>query len=130
MTSESDTDLLFSEARFEDDTRFNVSLIDDDLPEDDYKKSVTLTSAFTTKGTNLGGEEQARHLIDEAISNDALVVQCDLDQIIHGTMVDGGVPATLAVLQFAFVPRGTKRRFKEAEITITFSSGEVHAITP
>ncbi|KAK0721112.1 hypothetical protein B0H67DRAFT_442577, partial [Lasiosphaeris hirsuta] len=57
-------------------------------------------------------------------------VQCDLAQVIHGTMFEGGSPATLLVFQFCFVPLGNHRRFKTAEITITFSAGDVQAISP
>ncbi|KAI1458769.1 hypothetical protein F4805DRAFT_113710 [Annulohypoxylon moriforme] len=130
MENEIDTDLLFSKEKFDDDTRFNVKLFDEDLFGDDDNKGASLKSNFIIQGTNLGGgEEQDSRLIDEIVSN-ALVVQCDLSQIIHGTMVEGGSPATLLVFQFAFVPRSNKRRFEEAEITITFSAGSVQAITP
>ncbi|XXH01221.1 hypothetical protein Hte_007575 [Hypoxylon texense] len=130
MANEDDNDLLFSRVQIEDDTRFDVVLIDNDLFENINGNGAELKSSFVVRGTNLGGgEEQDTRVIDEAISNNALTVQCDITQIIHGTTMEGGSPATLAVFQFAFVAQG-ERRFKQAEITITFSAGDVQAITP
>lgn len=86
---------------------------------------------FLIRGTNLGGDyEQDAGLIDADIGGNALIVKCDITQAVHGTMFEDGSPATLAVFQFAFVPRGNNRRFKEVEITITFSAGELHDIAP
>ncbi|KAL7821822.1 hypothetical protein V8C26DRAFT_391044 [Trichoderma gracile] len=129
MGDELDSDLSLLCASFKEDTLFNVVLEDEDSDEDGI--AAVLKSSFIVEGTNLGGgEEHAQRLIDEPVGNNALTVQCDLVQVIHGTMSEGGSPATLLVFQFAFVPRGNHRRFKEVEINITFSAGEVSDITP
>ena len=120
---------LFPNPRFDDTTRFNVVLHDDD-PCETRESGAELKTPFVVQATNLGGEKQVLSPIDERISDDELLVQCDLSQIIHGTMVDEGSPATLLVFQFAFVPLGHHRRFKMANITITFSAGHVHSISP
>ncbi|TFB02552.1 hypothetical protein CCMA1212_005149 [Trichoderma ghanense] len=109
---------------YEHDTRFDIVLVDEDPNADET--AAELKSSFIVQGTNLGGGG----LIDEPVGDNALTVQCDLVQVIHGTMSEGGSPATLLVFQFAFVPRGNRRRFKEVEINITFSAGEVSEITP
>lgn len=111
----------------EDDDRVNVVLVDNDLDE---HGGAELKSSFVIQGTNLGGGEQDPNLIDEILGGNALIVQCDLAQVVHGSIREGGSPATLAVFQFAFVPRGNNRRFKEVEITITFSAGELQKIAP
>ncbi|KAF2964116.1 hypothetical protein GQX73_g9460 [Xylaria multiplex] len=114
----------------EDDTHFDIRLLDDSSYDDHTAHGATLKTGFIVKGTDLGGEEQPQTIIDENISGDEFIVQCDLAQVIHGTSIEGGTPATLMVFQFAFVPRGNYRRFKEAEITISFSAGNVHSIVP
>ena len=130
MEKEFDIDLLDPNSQFEEDTRFDVVLTDDP-GEIAITKGIQLRSSFIVPGSNLGGsEEQPQRVIDKTISNNALTVQCDLAQVIHGTWVKGGSPATLVVFQFAFVPRSNRRRFKEAEISISFSAGDVQAITP
>ncbi|UKZ77173.1 hypothetical protein TrVFT333_004892 [Trichoderma virens FT-333] len=114
-----------------DNTRFDVILLDDDLFKDDDEKGAELKSSFIIQGSNLGGgEQQGSRVIEENLSKNALTVQCDLAQIIHGTMSEGGTPATLIVFKFKFIPRDNRRRFKNAEITIEFSAGEVFNITP
>ncbi|KAL7960526.1 hypothetical protein V8C34DRAFT_276602 [Trichoderma compactum] len=45
-------------------------------------------------------------------------------------MSKGGTPATLVVFQFAFMPRDNRQRFKMADITISFSAGDVTNISP
>ena len=130
MEKEFDIDLLDPNSQFEEDTRFDIVLADDP-GEIAITKGIQLRSSFIVPGSNLGGsEEQPQRVIDKTISNNALTVQCDLAQVIHGTWVEGGSPATLVVFQFAFVPRSNRRRFKEAEISISFSAGDVQAITP
>ncbi|KAI0465891.1 hypothetical protein F4859DRAFT_507736 [Xylaria cf. heliscus] len=119
-----------SEYDVEDDTRFDIRLIDESRHDDYTGHGATLKSSFIVKGTDLGGGEQPPSIIDENISGGEFTVQCDLAQVIHGTTVEGGTPATLMVFQFAFVPRGNRRRFEEAEVTISFSAGNVHSITP
>ncbi|KAF3074947.1 hypothetical protein CFAM422_002629 [Trichoderma lentiforme] len=123
--------LLFS-PQSEDDTRFAVILLDDNLfKDDDEGNGAVLKSSFAYHGSNLGGdEEQGMRVIEENIGKNALTVQCNIAQTIHGTMSEGGEPATLIVFQFAFMPRDKSQRFKKAEITISFSAGEVTKITP
>lgn len=89
-----------------------------------------LKSPFEIRGTNLGGGEQAYNLIDERVGAGSLIVLCNLTQVIHGTLEENGSAATLAVFQFAFVPRGSNRRFEKIEIDIAFSSGVVCGICP
>ncbi|KUI72494.1 hypothetical protein VM1G_08016 [Cytospora mali] len=125
---EPDDDFFPSDPQFEDDTRFDVVLLDEDLDGDE--QAAVLRSSFILQGSNLGGEEQGEKVIDEDIRKHGLTVKCDLAQVIHGTFVEGGSPATLIVFQFAFVPRGNRQRFKDAEITIQFSSGEVRKMAP
>jgi len=77
-----------------------------------------------------GDASQPGNLIDEDIGDDALTIQSDITKVIHGTMRPDGPPATLIVFQFAFVPYGNYNRFKKAEVIITFSTGQVHSISP
>ncbi|ROW10102.1 hypothetical protein VMCG_02078 [Cytospora schulzeri] len=115
----------------EDDTRFDVVLLDYDLWHGSNEKTAELKSSFIIQGSNLGGEaEQGARVLDENLRNNGLTVQCDLAQITHGTVKEGGSPATLIVFQFIFLPRGKHRRFQNAEITIQFSAGDVQRITP
>ena len=112
---------------YNDDTCFDVILQDENLPREALELK---SSDFCIQGTNLGGGEQAAQLIDEDLGGDALTVQSDLTQVVHGTMSAKGAPATLAVFQFTFLPRVPRVRFKEVRIVLTFSAGEVHGIAP
>ena len=91
---------------------------------------------FDIKGTNFTGQEQQQSLVDCEIGG-SLVVLADMIQVYHGTLVEGGSPATLIVLRFEFQPSGNYRRFKSVEAKMTFSKGtnsttapEVIEITP
>lgn len=75
-------------------------------------------------------EEQNEVIIDDEVGDGALSIKCDMTKVVHGTLTKDGAPATLIVLQFAFLPHGNNRRFKEVEITLWFSSGKVHSIAP
>ncbi|KAK4083566.1 uncharacterized protein Triagg1_1228 [Trichoderma aggressivum f. europaeum] len=131
MKDNPDIRRLLSSPQSEDDTRFDVMLLDEDSWKDDDQKGAVLKTSFIIPGSNLGGdEEHGMRVIQKDLSKDALTVQCDLPQITHGTMSDGGAPATLIVFQFAFMPRDNRKRFKKATITIRFSDGEVTNITP
>ncbi|KAJ4860798.1 hypothetical protein T069G_05786 [Trichoderma breve] len=131
MRDNPDINRLLSSLQSEDDTRFDIVLHDEDSLKDDGEKGAELKSSFIIQGSNLGGgEEQSIRVIEKDISKDALTVQCDLPQIIHGTMSDGRTPATLIVFQFVFMPRDNRQRFKKAGISICFSDGEVTNITP
>ncbi|PNP43519.1 hypothetical protein TGAMA5MH_04491 [Trichoderma gamsii] len=103
---------------------FEIVLEDNTNPDD-----VGAEPKFKIGGANIGDGGDGTGLIDVDIGGDALIVQCDLVQAVHGFLY-GDQPATLAVFQFGFVPRGNNRRFKEVEVTITFSAGDVQAITP
>ncbi|KAL7931629.1 hypothetical protein V8C35DRAFT_309953 [Trichoderma chlorosporum] len=103
---------------------FEIVLEDNTNPDD-----VGAEPKFRLGGANIGDGGKGTGLIDVDIGGDALIVQCDLVQAVHGFLY-GDQPATLVVFQFGFVPRGNNRRFKEVEVTITFSAGDVQAITP
>lgn len=105
--------------------QFNIVL--QDIQNDDFIGAVP---KFLINGANLSNGEQDAGLIDVDIGGDALIVQANMAQVVHGTMVEDGSPATLVVFQFAFVPRGNNRRFKEVEITMTLCAGELHFIAP
>jgi hypothetical protein len=86
---------------------------------------------FEIRGTDFGGgEPQPENIIDEVVGDGALTIQCDMTKVVHGTLNSGGPPATLVVFQFAFLPHGNNHRFKNAQITVTFSAGKVHSISP
>jgi hypothetical protein len=79
---------------------------------------------FGIHGANAtGGVEQATYWIDTEVGN-SLVVLANMSQVTHGTLVEGGSPATLIVLQFEFQPKHNHRRFKAVEIQITFTEAE------
>ncbi|KKO97685.1 hypothetical protein THAR02_10214 [Trichoderma harzianum] len=131
MRDNPDISRLLSSPQSEDDTRFDVKLLDEDSWKDDDQKGAVLKTSFMIPGSNIGGaEEYGMRVIEKDISKNALTVQCDLPQITHGTTSDGGTPATLIVFQFAFMPRDNRKRFKKAEISISFSAGEVTKFTP
>lgn len=118
----------FDEYGEDDDTRFQVILYDDEPFQ--QRPGAELKAPFAVRVRDLGGEEQPLRPIDDDVGDDALTVQCDMSQIIHGTMVKDGSPATLIVFQFVFLPRSNSRRFKEATITVIFSAGNVEKVTP
>ena len=68
---------------------------------------------------NAPGEIQRPTLIDRG---DALMVQADLLQVLHGTLTPTTEPATLLITTFQFIPTRTSRRFRSALITMRFSS--------
>ncbi|OIW30487.1 hypothetical protein CONLIGDRAFT_679269 [Coniochaeta ligniaria NRRL 30616] len=118
----------YDEYSDDDDTRFDVILYEDE--PSDRPPGAELKAPFEVRVKDLGGEQQPLRTIDEDVGDNALTVQCDMAQVVHGTMVEGGSPATLIVFQFVFLPRSNARRFKEATITITFSAGNVEKATP
>lgn len=110
------------------DTQFNVVLEEERSGDAELK--------FNIKGTNFTGQEQQQSLVDCDIGN-SLVILADMILVYHGTLVEGGSPATLIVLRFEFQPTGNYRRFKSVEAKMTFSKGinsttapEVLKITP
>ncbi|KAK1764350.1 hypothetical protein QBC33DRAFT_595745 [Phialemonium atrogriseum] len=111
------------------DTYLDVVLVKETGGDDDDEGGIVLKVEHIINGTNLGGEEQPKDLINKDLGKDRLTVKCDKVEIVHGSMVVGGSPATLVVFQFAFVPRARTARFKSAEIILKFSVGEVYAIT-
>lgn len=62
------------------------------------------------------------NVIDGCIGKSTLVVQCDVESIVHGTMKGdfGEVPASLIVYKFAFAPLSRDRRFLSANIQLEF----------
>ncbi|KAJ6028113.1 hypothetical protein N7540_003689 [Penicillium herquei] len=50
-----------------------------------------------------------------------LLLQADLQGVVHGTLSPGGDPATLLVLLFQFQGRTERNRFRRAEIKIRFT---------
>lgn len=65
------------------------------------------------------GEVQRPHLVDRG---DCLVVLGDLLEVVHGSLSQGGDPATILIVEFQFVPSKNSRRFKGASITMRFES--------
>lgn len=82
------------------------------------------------------GSEQNPNLADADIGK-SLVVQSRLAHVCHGTLIEGGDPATLIIMLFIFQPKSNNSRFKRATITMIFSAGsdatdapEVYNISP
>ncbi|KAI0440207.1 hypothetical protein F4803DRAFT_528227 [Xylaria telfairii] len=73
-------------------------------------------------------EEQQKALIDAEISG-KMVVLADMEIVVHGTM-SNGTPATLIVMSFAFLPGRNGKRFKSAEIKMTFTRGHSSRSSP
>ncbi|SPO02209.1 uncharacterized protein DNG_04882 [Cephalotrichum gorgonifer] len=112
------------------DTSFDIDLAEDTVGEGGPR--LELKATRITPDTNLGDEsrEQPTNVIDQDLGGKRMTVKCDMVKIIHGTVVSNGSPATLVVFQFAFVPRVIGARYKEAEIMIRFSAGELQSISP
>lgn len=104
----------------------SIDLIDD-ISEDE---SGAVPKFHITGGNLVHGNDQQKHQLDADVGDEALSVKCDLVQVLHGTSVENGTPATIAVFQFAFVPWGNNRRFREVKINVTFSDGEIERISP
>lgn len=102
----------------------------------DYEPPTTTGAKlkFDIEGTDFhydeDGDSQPDGIVDEDIGDGALSIKCDVIKVVNGTLSQDGPPATLIVFQFAFLPHGNNHRFKTVEITITFSSGKVHSISP
>ena len=112
----------------ETDTQFKI-VLEDEVDGDAELK-------FSIPGTIPTDEEQPQVLVDYEVGN-SLVVLADMIQVNHGTLVEGGSPATLIVMRFEFQPLGNYRRFKSVNAKMTFSKGansttapEVLNITP
>jgi hypothetical protein len=106
-------------------SRFDVVIIDDDVLA--TQDGVEPKAGFDERGTDLAmstmianPREGVLTLLQRNVSKH-LILQCDMTHVIHGTTVEGGSLATLIVLQFTFAARTPDRRFKEAEIEMTFS---------
>ena len=96
------------------DTEFKV-VLEEEISSDAELK-------FNIKGSNFTGQEQQQSLVDCDIGS-SLLVLADMTQVYHGTLVEGGSPATLIVLKFEFQPSGNYRRFKSVEAKMTFTKG-------
>jgi hypothetical protein len=48
-------------------------------------------------------------------------MQGDLVQVLHGTLVPNGAPATLIVIDFRFVSMALSRRFRSVKIALQFA---------
>ncbi|KAN0074243.1 hypothetical protein V8E54_008180 [Elaphomyces granulatus] len=66
-------------------------------------------------------EEDVEHWPTE--QREYLVVLVDTIQVNHGTLMEGGSPATLIVMKFQFLPTGNHRRFKVVKAMMKFSKG-------
>lgn len=106
-------------------------LISIDLIDDVSEDELGAVPKFHIRGGNLvHGNDQQKNQLDVDVGDEALSVKCDLVQVLHGNLVEHGTPATIAVFQFAFVPWGNNRRFREVKISLTFSDGEIERISP
>lgn len=100
------------------DGRFTIVLRDDDVD------GPAAVPKFDIDGANAtGGAEQPSYWIDQAIGK-SHVLQANMTQVTHGSLVNGGSPASLIILQFEFQPKFNNKRFKSVEVTITFKDGE------
>jgi hypothetical protein len=84
---------------------------------------------YDVEATHLTNEEQQKILIDAEVTG-KMVVLVDMETVVHGTLSQGGTPATLIVLRFQFLPGRSGKRFKSAEIKIIFSKGSNASSTP
>ena len=86
---------------------------------------------FNLKASSNSGGAGQQKLIDADIGDDALVVLGDMIEVIHGTLNEGGSPATRIVMRFRFQP-GDKnhRRFKSATIKMAFLKGDESVAGP
>ena len=84
---------------------------------------------FDIPGTIPTDEEQPQILVDYEVGR-SLVVLADMIQVNHGTLVEGGSPATLVVMRFEFQPLGNYRRFKSVNAKMTFSKGANSTTAP
>jgi hypothetical protein len=101
----------------DDDTRFDVVMIED---EDEDEDELEAEPRFSKRGIISG---EGPRWVDEAVGGSSKrdLIQCDMVQICHGTTMPSGSPATLIVLRFSFQPIGSKKkRFKWVEVTMTF----------
>ena len=103
------------------------------MPEADAQFKVVLEEEQLLKrvliGNNPIGQEQQQSLVDSDVGG-SLLVLADMIQVSHGTLVEGGSPATLIVLRFEFQPSGNYRRFKSVEARMTFSEGTSSTTSP
>jgi len=106
-------------------SRFDIAIIDEDVLA--APGGVEPKAPFVVRGTNLAmgdmtanASEELKTLLDHNVSKH-LLLQCDMTHVVHGTTVANGSFATLVVFQFTFAARSTDRRFKQAQIEITFS---------
>ncbi|XXH01491.1 hypothetical protein Hte_007851 [Hypoxylon texense] len=84
---------------------------------------------FDVKATSRSDQDQQKTLIDATIVG-KMVVLADLETVVHGTLTPDGTPATLLVLKFSFHPGRKGKRFKSAEIKMTFHRGHGSAKSP
>ena len=108
----------------QDDHAFNLDLVDD-LSDDEKGAAPKITFWGSNRGV-----QQGENLVNSTIAKGGQVVQCAMSHICHGTWVPRGSPATLIVMQYVFLPFGHNRRFKSAEITMTFLPGGNSTVDP
>lgn len=85
--------------------------------------SIQLTPAYSQTQArfhtlNQGDEIQRENITDDTTSG--LLIQADLEKVIHGDECPGGAAATLIVLLFRFHGINRRRRFREVQVTIHF----------
>ena len=88
---------------------------------DDYSFTVFLNTDAEDRSyhnRNDGDEVQRPNIIDDICRD--LLIQAQIDRIVHGCEKEDGEPATLAVFGFRFHGLNEKRRFRQAIITILF----------
>ena len=106
-------------------SRFIIPILDEDVLA--TPGGVEPKASFVVQGTSLAmsamttdANKELVTLLERNISKH-LILQCDMAHVVHGTTVAEGSLATLVVFQFTFAARSPDRRFKEAQIEITFS---------
>jgi hypothetical protein len=72
-------------------------------------------------------EVQRQHLVDRG---NALMVQADLVEVVHGRLTPGGDSATLIITDFRFIPTKASRRFQSAMIIVRFSGAKSGSSDP
>ncbi|KAL7897255.1 hypothetical protein HDV63DRAFT_390379 [Trichoderma sp. SZMC 28014] len=99
--------------------------MEDTAEQDPFLLNTQLNTEDAGRGFhryNDGDEIQRPDVVDDLCLG--LLLQTRIDRIVHGTETLNGHPATLIVFGFRFHGISKKRRFKEANITITFQDAK------
>jgi hypothetical protein len=77
----------------------------------------------------MSGEDTRFNIVlEEDVERPEVLV--NMIQVNHGTLMEGGSPATLIVMKFQFLPTGNHRRFKVVKAMMKFSKGSNSGTNP